>query len=118
MGKAILYIEDNYDNANIVGEILRREGYTVIIAEDGRAGIALAEEHQPDLIISDFHLPDMKGPEIVTAIREKKTLENTLIIMLTADIYSYADSMAVGVNAYLNKPIRLNQLLSTVKKLL
>lgn len=74
MSKSILYIEDNRDNAIIINKILSKAGYTVTIAKDGLTGIALAEQHQLDLIISDFHLPGMNGPEVVKAIREKNHL--------------------------------------------
>jgi CheY-like chemotaxis protein len=118
MNKTILYIEDNGINAEIVDEILQDKGYTVIIAEDGAEGISIAEQHQPDLIICDFHLLGMNGPEIVRSIRDKEMIKNTPIIMLTADIYNRSDSMKAGVDAYLNKPIRRNQLLSAIKELL
>jgi DNA-binding response OmpR family regulator len=60
----------------------------------------------------------MNGPEIVRSIRDKEMIKNTPIIMLTADIYNRSDSMKAGVDAYLNKPIRRNQLLSAIKELL
>jgi len=118
MSQTILYIEDNDVNAELVDRILRKQGYTVEIAQNGLQGITLAEQLHPDLIISDFHLPDINGPQITRSIRAKEALKNIPIIMLTSDIYNRADSIEAGVDAYLNKPIRRNLLLATIEKLL
>lgn len=118
MSSTILYIEDNQDNVEIVEKILEQAGYTVYIAEEGVAGIAMAEKHRPDVIICDYHLPGMNGVEIMIALRKKTDLKHIPLIMLTADIYTQEESLAAGVDKYLNKPIRRNQLLSTVANLL
>lgn len=116
--KTILYIEDNIDNATIVNGILSHEGYVVHIADDGLTGLALAEEVKPDLIITDFHLPNMNGPEVVTTLRSNESFQDTPIMMLTADIYNKSASQAAGIDSYLNKPIRYNQLVKAVQELM
>jgi two-component system, cell cycle response regulator DivK len=118
MTLTVLYIEDNEINAELVDRILIKHGYTVKIATNGLQGIALAEQLVPDIIISDFHLPDINGPQITQSIRQKDALKDIPIIMLTSDIYNRADSLEAGVDAYLNKPIRRNLLLTTIAKLL
>lgn len=118
MTQTILYIEDNDINAELVERILHKQGYTIEIAENGLQGITLAEQLQPDLIISDFHLPDINGPQITHSIRNNEALKHIPIIMLTSDIYNRAASMEAGVDAYLNKPIRRKLLLATIEKLL
>ncbi len=118
MTKTILYIEDNEDNVKIAKKILLRAGYVIYIAWNGPEGIAMVEDCSPDLIICDYHLPDMNGPEVIEHIRSIDKVKDIPIIMFTADIYTRAASIEAGANAYLNKPIRRNQLISTVEALL
>ncbi len=118
MDKTILYIEDNLDNAVIVKGILAYEGYTVHIAQDGVEGLALADELQPDVIITDFHLPCINGPEVVKALRANESFKKTPIVMLTADIYNQSASLAAGIDSYLNKPIRRNKLVVAIHELI
>lgn len=118
MTKTILYIEDNEDNATIAEKILLRAGYIVHIAWDGPEGIAMVEDCDPDLIICDYHLPEMNGPQVIEHIRSIDKVKDIPIIMYTADIYTRTSSIDAGANAYLNKPIRRNQLVSTIESLL
>ena len=60
----------------------------------------------------------MTGPEIIAALRQKPQFTSTPVIMFTADIYSNNDSHEVDVDRYLYKPIRRNQLLKAIEKLL
>lgn len=119
MSQTILYVEDNVGNAMMVKMVLSREGFEVIIAKDGNSGLTLANTHQPDLIICDYHLPGhTKGPQFVQAIRSTPALATTPIIMLTADTSAYPDSMESGANMFVNKPINRETLLSSVNSLL
>ena len=121
MSDLILYIEDNDNNAKIIELILKRAGYSVLIAKDGDEGIQLIEKHKPVLIICDFHLPGMlKGFDVVKMIRETPHIAETPFLMLTADSSSatYPKSMEYGADAYLNKPVTPDQLIENVTTLL
>ncbi len=118
MPQVILYIEDNESNAELVEAIGMGAGYQVLIAFSGQEGIDLAEKHLPDLIVCDYHLPYMNGHDVVIALRANDKTQHIPIMMLTADIYSYPDSLELGVDDYLNKPIRRNMFLNRVKRLL
>lgn len=118
VSETILYIEDNEANAELVKAIGEGAGYTILIAYDGRDGLEMAQEHCPDLIVCDYHLPYMNGTDVVRALRDNEKTKHLPIMMLTADIYSQPDSMASGADEYLNKPIRRNQFLTRVERLL
>ena len=119
MGKTILYIEDNDANATMIQVILRREGHEVLLAQNGDAGVQLAIENQPHLIICDYHLPgSMKGLDVVETIRQIPPIADTPIIMLTADTSAYPKSMKAGVDGYLNKPVNRDQLIGAINQLL
>lgn len=118
MPQVILYIEDNESNAELVEAIGVSAGYQMLIALSGQDGLDLAEQHLPDLIVCDYHLPYMNGHDVVIALRANTKTQHIPIMMLTADIYSYPDSLELGVDDYLNKPIRRNMFLNRVKRLL
>lgn len=119
MAHTVLYVEDNDDNALMIKMVLQREGATVLIAENGTIGLTLAQEHEPDLIICDYHLPGkIKGSDFIQAIRKMPALSDTPIIILTADTSTYPDSMEAGANLYLAKPVARDLLLKSVNSLL
>lgn len=119
MSDLILCIEDNDDNAKIIQLILKRAGFSVVHAQDGDVGIQLAIQHEPVLIICDYHLPgQLKGSEIVQVIRQTTPIADTPILMLTADTSTYPKSMESGVDAFLNKPVTPDQLIQNVNTLL
>lgn len=118
MEQTVLYIEDNLDNVEIVTHILEKEGYTVLVATEGISGILLADEHKPDAIICDLHLPGISGIIVIDQIRKMPELAHTPIIMLTADIYARPQSFDAGADAYINKPIRRNMLLRRLDEVL
>ena len=119
MSKTILYIEDNKENAVMIRTILKREGYEVVLATDGDTGIQLAIQHEPVLVICDYHLPgQIKGADIVETIRQTPSIANTSILMLTADASTYPKSIQSGADGYLNKPVNRDQLLDAVNRLI
>ncbi len=66
----ILIIEDNEQNLYLLSFLLEKNGYEVIQSKDGRQGIAMAEEHQPTLILLDIQLPVMNGYEVARALKK------------------------------------------------
>ena len=90
-----------------------------IIAINGDDGIQLAIEHEPILIICDYHLPGLlKGSDIVRIIRQTDRIADTPFLMLTADSSTFPKSMEYGADAYLNKPVTPDQLIDNVLSLL
>jgi len=119
MADIVLYIEDNENNAKIIELILKRAGFMTIIAINGDDGIQLAIEHEPILIICDYHLPGLlKGSDIVRIIRQTDGIADTPFLMLTADSSTFPKSMEYGADAYLNKPVTPDQLIDNVLSLL
>jgi signal transduction histidine kinase len=112
----ILYIEDNQDSQQLVQRILGEHGYTVMLAEDGLSGIALAHEVLPQLILVDINIPGMDGHETTTRLRSMVHLNGTPIVALTADVSPEARERALvaGCDGFLTKPIRPQQLTSQV----
>ena len=81
----ILYVEDNDDNVYMLKNRLLRAGFTVIIASNGKQGVAMAASEQPDLILMDLTLPDIDGEEVTRRIRADPATKRIPVIALTAN---------------------------------
>ena len=103
----ILYVEDNLMNRMLVRRLLEAHGYTVLEAEDGLAGIRMAQEELPDLILMDINIPGMDGFEATTKLKTIEGLKDTPIVALTAKIMDADRGMALtaGCDGYIPKPI-------------
>ena len=112
----ILVIEDDISIGIMIKAIAESDGFIALVAETGKAGIALAEEYIPDLIICDVHLPGMHGLEVVKILKAHPDLTDIPVLMLTADIFKAEESFEIGVSEYILKPIRKNQLLGYINK--
>ncbi|MFP4437798.1 MAG: ATP-binding protein [Chloroflexaceae bacterium] len=108
----ILYIEDNPDNQRLIQRILTTRGYSVLIARDGPAGLALARETQPMLVLVDLNIPGLDGYETTTRLRSLPHLQTTPIVALTADNRSSAreHALVAGCDGYISKPIDVRRL--------
>tara|TARA_Y100001978_G_C23695521_1_gene437299 strand:- start:2064 stop:2741 length:678 start_codon:yes stop_codon:yes gene_type:complete len=116
----ILVVDDELDILEFVGYNLRKEGYTVLTANNGLTAIEIAQEKTPDLVILDVMMPDMDGIETCERMRAIPKLTNTIITFLTArsEDYSQIAGLEAGADDYITKPIRPKVLLSRVKALL
>ena len=120
MNSTILVVDDELDILEFVGYNLRKEGYTVLTANNGLTAIEIAKEKTPDLVILDVMMPDMDGIETCERMRAIPKLTNTIITFLTArsEDYSQIAGLEAGADDYITKPIRPKVLLSRVKALL
>ena len=84
----ILYVEDNDDNVYMLKNRLSRAGFTVVVATDGKQGIAMASSEQPDLILMDLALPDIDGEEATRRIKADPATQGIPVIALTANAMS------------------------------
>src|SRR5262245_8171686 len=117
--KTILYVEDNELNRKIVRDLLRRTSYRLIEAPDGEAGMTVAREQRPDLILMDLQLPKVSGIEATRALRAEPSTAATPIIAITSFALSGDEQRAkeAGASAYLAKPFSPFQLLGMIKEL-
>ena len=81
----VLIIEDDAALRSLETRLARRAGFQVETAHDGPAGLAAATAQVPDVIISDFHMPGMKGPELLRRLREIPALQELPILVVTGD---------------------------------
>ena len=115
MAKTILVVEDERNIVDILTFNLRREGYDTLEALDGAAGLRLALERDPDLILLDLMLPKMDGFQVCRTLREQGRA--TPIIMLTAreEETDKVLGLELGADDYITKPFSMRELLARVK---
>lgn len=116
----ILIVEDHQGNQFLFSKILEKEGYNYEIAENGLKALSLVKENNYDLILMDIKMPVMDGIEAAKMIRNAAEFERDSEVPIIA-ISANDDSMEkkkcfeIGINAYLNKPIKKELLLKTIQ---
>ena len=116
----ILLVEDNEMNRDMLSRRLERRGYTVVMAEDGAKGVALARSDSPDLILMDMSLPVVDGWEATRQIKAAPETKGIPVIALTAHAMAGDEerALASGCNDYETKPVDLPKLLAKINALL
>ena len=117
--KTILYVEDNELNRKMLRHLLRGTSYRLIEAPDGEAGMTMAREQRPDLILMDVQLPKISGIEATRALRAEPLTAGTPIIAITSFALSGDEQRAkdAGASAYLAKPYSPFALLDMIRSL-
>jgi len=113
----ILYIEDDPSNRLLVRRILEAEGYSFTEAVSGLAGLEMATQMKPDLILLDINLPEMDGYDLAKRFRETPDLRQVPILALTANVMKgdRERSLEAGCDGYIQKPIDVDRLPDQVR---
>ncbi len=116
----ILLVEDNEMNRDMLTRRLEKRGYTIAIAVDGGAGVALAKSEQPDLILMDMSLPVLDGWDATKQVKADPATAGIPIIALTAHAMEgdRQKALAAGCDDFDTKPVELNRLLLKIEELL
>ncbi len=121
-GKTVLIVEDDPDMVSALATLIGDAGATVQTAMDGNAALMVAAEFDPDLIVLDAMLPKRSGFLVLEKLKgpNKKRGDRPFIIMITGNEGKRHQTWAqsLGVDAYLNKPFRMERLIQSVESLL
>lgn len=119
-GPLVLVVDDLADLRALVAKFLHQAGYRTIQAANGREGLQRAREEQPELIVTDWMMPEMSGSELIEAVKADDTLRSVPVVLLTAksDEESKLMGTQLGADAFLGKPFNAQELTSIVKNLL
>ncbi len=111
----ILIVEDEIGIANFLKQGLEEEGYSILVANDGKTGLELALSQKVNVILLDWILPKMTGIEVCKSIR--KTDTTTPIIFLTAKdtVQETIEGLKAGANDYIKKPFSFDELVERIK---
>jgi len=120
MAEKILIVDDDIDTLKLVGLMLERRGYDIVVASNGQMGLERAAIEKPALILLDVMMPDMDGYEVTRLLRNDPALAHIPIIMFTAKtmVDDKVAGFEAGVDDYLTKPAHPAELTAHVKAVL
>ena len=120
MTKKILIVEDNDLNLKLFRDLLGANGYDTFETREGIEAIAMTRNIQPDLIIMDIQLPEISGLDVTRKIKADASIRDIPVIAVTA--FAMKDDedkiMRAGCEAYLSKPIAIDDFLTTIRRFL
>jgi len=119
-GQLVLVVDDLEDMRNLIGNALKKRGYRVLKAANGEQGYEVICDRRPDLVISDWMMPKLSGPDMLKQVRANNDISTTPFILLTAksDEESKLIGTEIGADVFLGKPFNDQELGSAVRNLL
>ncbi|HJU22165.1 MAG TPA: response regulator [Casimicrobiaceae bacterium] len=113
----ILIVEDNDKNLKLARDVLQAKGYATLEATTGEDGVRLAQEHLPNLVLMDIHLPGINGIEALRRLRADATTAAIPVIAVTASVMQQDRKLITdaGFDGYVGKPIALREFLDAVR---
>lgn len=114
----VLIIDDAAFSRRMIRKFLQVDGYEIIEAANGREGLELVHQRQPNCVLADLLMPDMNGFEFLQALQDEELKVPTIII--SADIQEGArnQSYSLGASNFINKPPKENELRKAVQEVL
>lgn len=116
-GRSVLYIEDDAINVQLVERIIgRRDDLRLLTATQGEAGIDLAVERQPHVVLLDLSLPDISGEEVLRRLKSTEMTREIPVVVISGvtDDDRVQRVLALGAVAFVAKPYRMEHLLATI----
>lgn len=119
-GEKILNIDDSPTVQRLIEMILSSQGYQVVLASDGEAGIAMAKAEKPAVILVDFVMPKMNGFQVCKALKEDPEFQNTPIILVTSKGDKVGSKFVdvLGITEYFTKPFQPEELLAKIREVI
>lgn len=120
MNQKILIADDEPNIVISLEYLMKREGYTVLVARDGQEALDTIARERPDLVLLDVMMPQKSGFEVCQAVRASEELQATKILMLTAKgrDTDLAKGLALGADAYMTKPFSTRELVQKIAEML
>jgi DNA-binding response OmpR family regulator len=118
--KKVLIADDEQNIVISIEFLMKREGFQVLIANDGEDALAKVQSERPDLVLLDVMMPKKNGYEVCQSIKSDPTLASTKVLMLTAKgrDTEVAKGLAIGADAYMTKPFSTRDLVAKARALL
>jgi signal transduction histidine kinase/DNA-binding response OmpR family regulator len=116
--ETILIIEDEYDIASMMDELVREQGYQPVVAHDGLSGLDLALQERPDLILLDLRLPEISGVDLLSQLHDHELNIPVVVVTAWGSEELALHALRMGVKDYVKKPFSAAELLEAVEKAL
>ncbi|MGD8903768.1 MAG: response regulator [Anaerolineae bacterium] len=117
-GETILIVDDNREIVSALTDILVSKGYGVLSAHNGRQGLWLALERNPDLILLDWNLPQLSGYQVLQALRERGSTAPVVLMTMYGSENVAVQAFRLGVRDYIPKPFRVPDTLGAIEQAL
>ncbi|MCP4810628.1 MAG: sigma-54-dependent Fis family transcriptional regulator [Proteobacteria bacterium] len=114
----ILVVDDEEANRVTLDRILRREGWTVLQAPDGRSGLEVLREKAPDVVVTDLKMPGMSGLELLRAAKAVAPDVEVLVMTAYGTVETAVEAMKDGAYDFVTKPLKRHELVSSIRKAL
>ncbi len=120
MAKVILTVDDSASIRQMVSFTLKNEGYEIVEAVDGVDALSKLQQNPPDMVLTDLHMPNMDGIELIKNVRSNPSFKFIPIIFLTTESKAERKQAgkAAGATGWIVKPFKPEQLVGVVKKVL
>ena len=120
MNKTILIVDDSYSIRESISFFLTESGFNIIKAEDGKDALLKLDGKKIDLIITDLHMPNMNGIELIRNVRKLEGYMRIPILLLTTETLheKKLEAKKAGATGWLNKPFEKQKLYSVINKVL
>ena len=117
MSQLILIVDDNANNRKLTRDVLEFSGFGTLEAAGGIEGVAMAQEHVPDLVLMDIRMPDLSGTEALKLLKEDSRTARIPIVAHTSSTMRGDEErfLAEGFDGYLQKPISVRELPDQVR---
>jgi len=118
MTKTILIVEDNELNMKLFRDLLKAHDFETLETRDGMEALDMARANKPDLILMDIQLPGVSGLEVTRQIKADDSIKSIPVVAVTAFAMKGDEDRIRegGCEAYIAKPIRIDELISTVRR--
>lgn len=119
MTKTVLLAEDEPNIVESISFLLKREGFNVVVTNDGRSALETAISQQPDVMVLDLMLPEMDGYEVLRNLRANPVVKELPVLMLTAKGQKIDRETAIecGANLFMTKPFSNADIIAAVNSL-
>lgn len=113
----ILIVDDNAQNRKLARDVLEFAGFRTLEATGGVEGVAMALEHDPDLVLMDIRMPDLGGVETLRLLRGDPRTRETPVVALTSSTMRGDEErfLAEGFDGYMQKPISVREFPNRVR---
>jgi CheY-like chemotaxis protein len=116
--RSILVVDDEAGTADVLTSVLEDAGFDALSASNGREALAQLSTATPDVLLLDLMMPELDGAETLSAIKADSQLSKLLVVMMSGIPESMVKRRARGYHAFLRKPFSLDELLTTLNRLL
>ena len=112
----VLVVDDEASARSGLEKLLRQEGFSVDVAADGPAALAIASDHPPDVVVTDLKMPGMDGVELLTKLHEQDRDLPVVVVTAFGEVSSAVNAMRAGADDYLTKPVDFDALTLSIER--